>query len=199
MSNRKIFHIQTDWFLSIIRIAGSSFPVASSFVQFQAEIDSKVLDKRIAKLEDPVSSLHNDVPMLSQNIYQKLKIANSINLDFDEEFYQKYSRPLAALNSQGFIGIKSAITKKYPLGIKLVDPSYIMYLCSLDKDNNSKMEMLISTVDNVQIGEWLNGNNLHISIGLPIPVIQAVFSIFESKGYGLCSKNIGSCQYMGKA
>ncbi len=37
-----------------------------------------------------------------------------------------------------------------------------------------------------------------IQADLPLPVIKAVFDIYESKGYGLCSKNIGSCNYMGK-
>jgi elongation factor P hydroxylase len=62
-----------DWLFSIVRIAGASFPVASSLVQLQSEIDSKTLSKRVEKLDDSVSHLHKDIPELSKLIYQELK------------------------------------------------------------------------------------------------------------------------------
>ncbi len=187
-----------DWLLSIIRIAGASFPVASSLVQLQAEINSKALSDRVARLEDPISYLHDDIPEVSRKIYQKMKIVDSASLDFDAEFYKKYSRALAALESQGCIKQDRAIGQKHALGIRLVDPSYIMYMCALEEDS-SKMESIIKIVDECSIGEWLNGKNIQTSINLPLPVIKAVFEIYESKGYGLCSQEIGSCKYMGKA
>ena len=187
-----------DWLLSIVRIAGASFPVASSLVQLQAEIDSKALLERVDRLEDPVSYLHNDVPELSRLIYQKLKLVNLAKLDFNDDFYNKYSRALAALESHGYIkGGHVLGKKKYAAGIRLVDPSYIMYLCALEEDDD-KMTSLIKVVDGCKVGEWLDGNNIQKSINLPLPVIKAVFDIYESKGYGLCSKEIGSTKYMGK-
>ena len=187
-----------DWLLSIIRIAGASFPVASSFIQLQSEIDSKALSDRVARLEDPISYLHNDIPEVSRNIYRKMKIVDSVSLDFDAEFYRKYSRALAVLESQGCIKQDRAIGKKYALGVRLVDPSYIMYMCALEEDSN-KMESIIKIVDKCSVGKWLNGKNIQTSIDVPLPVIKAVFEIYESKGYGLCSQEIGSCKYMGKA
>ncbi|MDO8946183.1 MAG: hypothetical protein Q7U88_03375 [Desulfocapsaceae bacterium] len=185
-----------DWLLSIVRVAGASFPVASSLVQFQAEIDSKALQERVAKLEDPISHLHDSVPELSRQIYRKVKLENSTKLDFEEEFYTKFSRPLAVLESQGCIKGGHALGKNYVAGIRLVDPSYIMYLCAIDEDSE-KMESLLKVVDGCEVGRWLDGNEIKIS--LPLLVIQAVFDIYESKGYGICSKEIGSCKYMGKA
>lgn len=186
-----------DWLFSIVRVAGVAFPVASSLVQLQAEIDSKALKERVTRLEDPVSYLHDDVPLLSRKMYQKLKLTNSAKLDFDEKFYKKYSRALAALESQGYIKGSHAIGKRFAAGIRLVDPSYIIYLCALEEDG-IKMETLINIVENCKIGMWLDGNKIGATNGLALPVIKAVFDIYESKGYGLCSKTIGFCEYFGK-
>lgn len=48
-------------------------------------------------------------------------------------------------------------------------------------------------------GKWLDGKNIRADIELPLPVIKAVFDIYESKGYGLCSKTMGAVRYLGKA
>lgn len=188
-----------DWLFAIIRIAGVAFPVASSLVQLQAELDSKALKERVARLEDPVSFLHVDVPELSRKLYKDLKLKNSDKLDFDQDFYNKYSRALAPLQeSQGYIQGSHAIGKRFAAGIRLVDPSYIMYLCALEEDD-VKMEALLKVVDSCKIGEWLDGKRIQVNIDLPLPVIRAVFDIYESKGYGICSKEIRACQYLGKA
>lgn len=187
-----------DWLLSIVRVAGVAFPVASSLVQLQAEIDSKSLKERITKLEDPVSYLHEDVPELSRMIYQKLKQNDSAKLYFEDDFYEKYSRALAILESQGYIKGSHAIGKMYAGGLRIIDPSYIMYLCALEEDD-MKMNSLIQSVENCKIGQWLDGKFIQKTTDLPLPVIKAVFDIYESKGYGLCSKTIGVCEYLGKA
>jgi len=73
-----------------------------------------------------------------------------------------------------------------------------MYLCALEEES-MKMETLLEIVDNCKRGEWLDGKRIQEEIDLPLPVIRAVFDIYESKGYGLCSKEIRACQYLGKA
>lgn len=185
-----------DWFYSIVRIAGASFPVASSLVQLQAEIDSKKLLEKVARLEDPISNLHEDIPNVSRQIYKEIKDSNSSKLYFNDDFYRQFSRALAVLESKSYIKGSHALGKSYAAGINLIDPTYIMYLCAIEEDS-SKMESLIKIVDDCEIGQWLDGNK--IEIDLPLPVIKAVFEIYESKGFGLCSKTINYCQYIGKA
>jgi len=187
-----------DWLMSIVRIAGASFAGASSLVQFQAEIDSKALLQRVSKLEDPISNLHELVPEVSKHIYDEIRSTDSNRVEFDESFYEKYSRPLVALESQGFIKGSHDLIKSFVAGLRVTDPSFIMYLCALAEDKY-KMEALIKSVDDCPKGEWLNGKTIQESLGLPLPVVQAVFNIYEEKGYGLCSKEIGASQYMGKA
>lgn len=183
-----------DWFFSIVRIAGTAFPVASSLVQLHAEIDSKALLARVVKLEDPVSNLHEDVPELSRQIFQKMKSENSSKLYFSEEFHNTYSRALAVLKSHGYIEGGN----NFVLGIRLIDPSYVMYMCALEEDGE-KMKALFQVIESCKIREWLDGKDIKSSIGLPLPVIQAAFDIYESQGYGRCSKIIGLTRYLGIA
>ena len=187
-----------DWLLSIVRIAGASFPVASSLVQLNSEIESKALLQRVEKLEDPISHLHEQIPELSKRIYQEVKKTNSTSIEFVDSFYKEFSRPLAALESQKFIKGGHAIGRPFALGFRVVDPSYIMYMCALTEESQ-KMEALINKVDSCEVGKWINGVEIHESLGIPLPVVQAVFEIYETKGYGLCSKTIGESKYMGKA
>ena len=186
-----------DWFFKVIRVAGASFPVASSLVQLQAEIDSVEMTARIDKLSDPISHLHDDVQKLSKKIYKTLKLTDSVTLDFEDEFYSEFSRPLAALESQGFIKAQHAIGKRYACGISLIDPSFLMYMCAI-AENNEKMENLNTAVDSCEIGKSLDGHSLQSQLELPLQVVRAMFSIYESKGYGLVSKEIGSAYYLGK-
>lgn len=186
------------WFFKVIRIAGASFPGASSLVQLQAEIDSIEMTNRIDKLSDPISYLHEDVQKVSKNIYQALTLKDSVTLEFDDHFYNEFSRPLAALESQGLVIGNHAIGKRYARGISLVDPSFIMYMCAIAEDDD-KMEKLNDAVDSCGIGKSLDGYSLQNEIKLPLQVVRAMFSIYESKGYGLVSKEIGSAYYLGKA
>lgn len=96
------------------------------------------------------------MPALSIAIYNKLKLQNSTKLLFNEEFYSKYSRPLAVLESQGFIEGCHAIGKKYASGIRLCDPSFIMYLCGITEAKH-KMEELLKIVDSCEDGGEMAG------------------------------------------
>ena len=187
-----------DWFIKIIRVAGASFPGAASIVQLQAEIDSEVMANRLNQLEDPISYLHEDVPEVSKLIYENLKANDLINLNFPEEFYIKYSRPLAALDSQGLISQNKVLGSEIPRGINLSDASFIMYMCNLAEEPH-KMQEIIDIVDRCEVGLWLNGAELKDIVGLPEYVIRAVFEIYEAKGYGILSKTIGSCKYLSNA
>jgi hypothetical protein len=184
-----------NWFFKIVRIAGVNFPGAASLVQLQAELDSSSMISRLEKLEDPISYLHEDVPKVAKIIYDEMRKRDSVNLDFPKEFYIENSRPLAALESAGLISKSGILGSRIPIGINLIDPSFIMYMCNLVEDQN-RMQEIVDIVDRCEVGISLNGDELKESVGLPKYVIRAVFEIYESKGYGLVSKAIGSCRYL---
>ncbi|AEG13649.1 hypothetical protein Sbal175_4440 (plasmid) [Shewanella baltica BA175] len=185
-----------DWFYKVVRIAGVNFPVAASFVQLQAELDSIAMYKRIEKLEDPISYLHEDIQEVSNLIYAQLVEEDSVNLNFNDEFYLKYSRPLATLTKSGYISQNNVMGSIIPIGINLIDPSFILYMCVITGDSKA-MDNLVKIVDECPVGQWLNGRTLKEDLTIPIYVIRAVFEVYQAKGYGLLSREIGSCNYMG--
>jgi hypothetical protein len=187
-----------DWLFSIIRIAGVSFPVASSLVQLQAEIDSKSLSIRVRRLEDPISCIHEDVPKVGKIIFEALSVQNRLDLHLEPESYTKYSRPLAMLESCGYLIGNHTIGHRYYAGISIRDPSFVMYLCALFEDPE-RMKQLISIVDSCKPGQWLNGISLASEYFLPEPTVESVFKIYESKGLGHLSREVGTINYLGHA
>lgn len=91
------------WLSKIIRSAGSAFPLTSMLVQIQSDLDADKMAEKIAKLEDPISFLHEEVPALSKQIYGKLRETNKSNLKFEKDFYAMNAKPLAVLEAKGFI------------------------------------------------------------------------------------------------
>ena len=185
-----------DWLFSIVRIAGASFPGSASFVQLQGEIETKKILNRVQQLEDPISFLHEKAPEVSKRLYEKMKAEDSNLVEFEREFYEQYSRPLAALESQGLIRGNHGLDNSYSAGILFIDPSYIMYMCALCEDP-TKMETLFKLVDECKPRGFIDGKKT--GIDLPLPAIEAVFQIFESKGYGLYDQTIGVSHYTGVA
>ena len=183
-----------NWFFSIIRSVGSSFPVTASFVQFQSELDSDKMDNRIKRIEDPVSNLHSDIQCVSKKIYDLIKKTEQENITFDDEFVEKFGRSLAILEKNGFIKGNHAIGKCWAGSIYLSDPSYVLYLCKLS-ESEKKMNSLFRLLEGSKPGDSFDGVDIQKTIDLPIPVIKAFFRVYQSMGYGFCSKTIGTCHF----
>src|SRR3989338_322359 len=179
-----------SWFFSMVRIVGSSFPVASSFVQLQAEINEKQINDRIQKLEDPISSLHPDIQAISKSIFYKICETNSDHIKFENEFYSQNSRVLAVLKKNNLIKGVYEHGRTLPLALHINNPFYIIYLCKLYADQDT-MERLFKTVDSCHKGNSLYTNEVKKVVDLPVPVIKSFFKIFEAKGYGKYEAGIG--------
>ncbi len=126
-----------SWFFKMIRVAGANFPGSASLVQLQAELDSEKFEDRLKNLEDPISCLHEDISKLSSTIYGKFRELDSISLDFDEKFYNRYSRALAVFETNRLISKNSVMGSRIPLGINLIDPSFILYMAKFFEDSNN--------------------------------------------------------------
>jgi hypothetical protein len=61
------------------------------------------------------------------------------------------------------------------------------------------MNNLITTIEECSPGQWLKGYELQNKINLPVEIIRAFFKIYESKGYGILSKENGTCSYKSNA
>ena len=188
-----------NWFFSATRIAGSAFPVSSMLVQFQAELDVEKVNNRLHKLVNPISALHDDINDISDLIYNEIKRSDDLFIEFDRDVYRKFSRVLAVLEKSSFIkGFHTIGSERFAKGLTITDPTYVLYLSALF-ENEKKMEIIFKTVDSCDIGQTLKGKQIKEEVGVPLPVIKAVFDIFEEKGYGTCSKAIGSAVYIGTA
>jgi len=190
-----------DWLLAIVRIAGVSSPLTAWLVQLQAEIDragAKALAERVRKLEDPISGLHPDVPQLVKAIYSAMTDEDEAHIWFDADFYNQFSKSLAVLEARGLIKGEHTIGHRYYDGLRVIDPSFIMYMCALC-ESDEQMKALIDRVESCERGRWLHGEDIKVELGLPMPVIRACFEIYESNGYGLCSQEIGPPKYAGRA
>lgn len=186
-----------EWIAVLIRAVGSSFPGAASLVQLNSEIESSNVRERLDRLEDPISSLHPDVPDVSSKIYQAVKSSNSNAVDFGDEFYSSSRRPLAALEAYGAIRGEHALSKQFACGVRVTSPTYMLYMAALFESSES-MSKLISTVDACEPGKWLDGDSIASELSLPSPLVRSVFEIYRDKGYGLLSGELGSNKYMAK-
>jgi hypothetical protein len=186
------------WLMSLVRIVGASLPYGSALLQLQAEIDSAAIQKRLRMLEDPISQLHPDVREVSEKLYNQLSATGEATLQFDAGFYAKYGKPLAILEARGFIAGAHAIGMKYVGGLWLQDPGYFVYLCALYEDQ-SKMDRLIELLAACAPGQWLRGDEIAKDLQLPRPVVKAFFELYEQRGLGTCSKEIGAILYLSRA
>ena len=184
-----------DWFISLVKMAGASFPGAASFVQLLSDLESNDTRERLGKFEDPISNLHPDIHELSKLIYLAIKESDKSDIELPDELYERYSRALSNLESEGLIKGIHTLTKRYYGGFIITDPSFIIYMC-VQYEDNKKMEKLYKQIDGCSVGSSLDGKEIEKETGLPLPVINAAFQIFEAKGYGICSKESGSVFYI---
>lgn len=187
------------WLGSIARVAGVSTPYTAWLVQLAAERSAAEFDVRLKSLEDPISTLHVDVPAASEAIYARLRIAESNSIDLDKADYERFSRALAALDANGHIRGKHGVGALYAAGLRVTDPAFILYMCSLFGDTD-KLDRLVEIVDGCTRGQSLRAQEVMNETGLPNAVVAAVFKTYEAKGYGMCSQENGLNQaYYGKA
>jgi hypothetical protein len=85
------------------------------------------------------------------------------------------------------------LSSKHPLGIHITFP-YVIQMCKLFEDQN-KIQEIFDIVDRCEIGLWLDGGKLAESLNIPVTVVGSIFSLYELNGYGVTSKENGTCKY----
>jgi len=182
-----------DWFAIVVRSVGASFKGAASLAHFQGELDMRAFGERLKRFEDPISQLHEDIPRVSERIYDAVREANGNPFQLDPPTYADFKRPLAILESNGFIRGHHALGTRYAAGIGISDPEYVFYLCSHFEDK-LKMKHLISAVDSCAAGKTLRTDDLTADHGVPRLVVDAVLQSFANKGFGILSTKISGDQ-----
>lgn len=186
-----------NWFFSMVRIAGTVFPQTAWLVQLDSEIKSDEIQKRLQKLEDPLSAIHPDVKELSRHVYHLLANADLNSLHLTDDQYDRYSKPLAMLEAQGCIRGSHALTRRFAAGFRPL-PGYVLYMCALYADAR-KMDRLVAMVEESPRGTWIHGRDIAKELDVPVRVVKSVFDLYEAKGLGVCSKELGTANYLCQA
>ena len=141
--------------------------------------------------EDQISSLHPEMPVLSEEIYRALSLKDNDYLDFPtpaKEFYENFSKPLNILNEKRYIELsEGGIYAPTPQSIERISTKYRIYLCTFCEDQD-KMARLTEIIDSRK--EKLYSENLKKEIGLPEFVIKAMFEKYEINGRGKVYGNL---------
>lgn len=137
--------------------------------------------------------------LYSWKLFDKMVELDSAYLQFDRQFYGENSRVLAILEKHGLIKGAHCLTELYHAGLILTDPAYILYMCHLFADAGL-MNKLYEIVDSCRLGEGFLSKTIQKETGLSLPIIEAMFKIFEAKGYGTVHEYTGNItRYMGTA
>jgi hypothetical protein len=185
---------KVDWFLKVIRISSAWNPVAAIFLQWQAEFDGIEINRRLDRLEDPISSNCKNEKELCGVIYDYLKGNNEA---LNEDAFVRLSRPLALFESEGYLKRLMEMGSSYAHGLE-IEPIFVLYLARFF-DSQAHMSELFSRVDDCNIGVWIDGIQLAEALDLPEAVVRSVFVIYVKKGYGIMSDERGTCNYRGVA
>jgi hypothetical protein len=187
-----------NWIASLARIVGAAIPFGGVAVQISAEIDGHRVQERLRRLEDPISAIHPDVREVSELIYGALGSSDTSSIELSDEQLTRYSRVLAMLDAQGLINGSHAVGKSFAAGFRLTNPSYVLYMAALFEEPKA-MEQLVQRVDSSQRGTWLKGPDLAAEYSLPLQVVKSVFQLYEQRGLGLMSKELGTVNYVCQA
>lgn len=187
-----------NWLFALTRVAGASFPLASSLVQLQAELSGLEIQARLREIEDPISHIHPDVRELAREIYIALRDRGLWPLEMSEDFYGRYSRPLAMLEAARHIDATHAIGRRFAGGIWSNGPSFTLYMCALYEDPG-RMDSLVTRVNEAPPGTHLDGRELARELDLPPATVKAVFESFSDKDLGLTSPSLRDLSYRAKA
>lgn len=185
-----------DWLTIITKVLGTTNPLTAALVQWHSELESHEMKKALDRLSDPISALHPDVTKLSVELYKQLKKQDSLHLELEEDFSEKFSRPIALLRSKELIETQASLGNPYAHKITLSEPAYIFYMCKL-AENSKTMQKLVERVDKCKIREHLYGAKLGAELDLPLEVIRAVFDLYEKAGCGHSSEEKGPPSYVG--
>ncbi|EPU4643932.1 hypothetical protein ACVXAM_003841 [Vibrio parahaemolyticus] len=180
---------ELDWIIKLGSVVGASFQFAPNFIQLKAEIESYQLEKRLKVLEDPISSIDQDVVELSKLFYSDMKKSNDHHLDFSEE-YKSYERTINLLNGAGYIDKNSVI-------IEFKNPIYVLYMAGWSESDRVLSE-IVGYIDGCESGVSISLKDMRTSFDVPDKLILALFELYENKGLGFYNICVGHESYTAK-
>jgi len=178
---------------ALLRIVAACTPLGSMGNQLRAEIKEEESNRKLAFIDDPIGSIHEDVPELSEIIYKQIQPETehtTVNIQLDDEQHQKYSVAIKQLESADLLHSNAVQFR-----LNKLSHTYIMYMAN-KFDNFTKLKLLSRDIKNCPSGKWLNGRELAREAQLPLPVVHACLKKHESDGHGMMSQTMNESRYM---
>ncbi|MES3035273.1 MAG: hypothetical protein V4813_14845 [Gemmatimonadota bacterium] len=187
-----------NWLFPLARVIGAGIPFGGVLVQISAELDSRQVQQRLTKLEDPISALHPDVRDFSRVVYEQMRATQTSRIQFADDDLTRHARVIALLENAGHLRGSHAIGQRHPIALWLESPQYVLYMAALYEDTDA-MGRVFSHLDSAPPGTWLKGEGLATQYEVPLPVVRALFELYDSRGLGVLSKETGATNYMSRA
>jgi hypothetical protein len=185
-----------DKFSAILKIAAQAFPVTAALAQWLSEIEGEV-DARLARLEDPLAKYGPGARELCRILYSLVRaqpqdVATN-HLDWTAALHP-FVKEMRHFEADGLlagshrIGTAGAFAQGFRLG-----PAFTVYLATLHEDP-TKLGAIAGKIESAT--EQIDGFALQQSTGVPLTVINALFTEYAARGQGVKSQTIGSSIYI---
>ncbi len=188
--------IPVDWFVRLAKVAGASNPLTAWLVQLEDELAAAELERRVQALEDPLSDLHPDMREVASLIWEQVRESDSRVVELDPGAYKTFARCLAELESLGLIAGRHALGGRFVAGLRVRDPTFTVYMARLFGSGQG-VDRVVQAVDSCSEGTWLDGRKLASDCDVPVQLVDAIFRLYEQRGYGIVSKTLGEVAYCG--
>jgi hypothetical protein len=187
-----------NWLFPLARVIGAGVPFGGVLVQINAELDARVVQQRLANLEDPISALHPDVREFAALLYRLVQSSDHPTYALPEAELVRFARVIAILEKTGLVRGQYTLQSRLPLSLWLDGPQFSLYMAALYEDPDA-MSGLTSHVDSAPAGTWLRGPELQRLYLVPLRVVRAVFELYAARGLGLLSDEVGTTNYLCQA
>lgn len=181
-------------FISLVKVVLSPFPGGAVANQILAEIESVEVDRRLKLLEDPLAGFGPDAKALCGLLYESVRKETHVTSKVPwSDAFEPYLKTLRSFDASGLVGNEPVLFNSNPShrGIR-IEPRFMVYLAMIGGDEDLCRDMA-DFMDNLLTG--VTCTQVRERIRLPIPVIDAVFSVYDSQNQGLKSKENGYCYY----
>jgi hypothetical protein len=186
------------WIATLLRIGATLVPGTAPLLQAMAELDAAEVERRLRELEDPISTIHPGVAELATELYQRLPAYSpSATFELTDDFMQEWWRPLHLLDGQQLIKLRHTLGAP-PRAVSSMNPLFVAYMAQRAEDAR-KMREIARRIEECEPGKWVNGKVVSDDMGIPLPVTCALMKIYESGGYGVMSRELGTANYLGRA
>ena len=188
-------------FKKSLKSVAASVPVAASLGQWWSEMDSDAQEEAIDELKDEIYSFRNPIPSSHPKaiealklIFKKIKLTGDIYWEMDSDLKQ-FLEVLSLWEKQNLISGKHEIGHRW-LSIYIDNPIFILAVFSAAYGDRATTELRQYVWNFIkQKKKGVHGESIAKDKHIPLPYVDALFSIFESEGKGWKSKESGSSYF----